>query len=132
MGKKEKKEKKELNKIYFDSFNIAGFTYYDGVLAFKELSIGDKVDLVIDDKNKHDQHALTIKYKKYKLGYVPKENNRILSKIIRSGHSIFEAYIQQKQPNVHPEEQIKVIVYLISNTGHEFSEEDEYSPLYRE
>ncbi len=120
------KKKAEIKgkKVYFDSFYIAGFSYYDGTLLFKKLEVGDKVDVVVDDNNIHDQHALIIKSKDAKLGYIPRINNESISKIIRSGYNIFEAYIQQKDPHAHPEEQIKIIVYIKSKTGKEFNKKE--------
>ncbi len=32
-------------KVYYDSFFIAGFSYYEGTLNFKKLEVGDKVDM---------------------------------------------------------------------------------------
>ncbi len=131
------KTKIKEKKVYYDSFFIAGFSYYEGTLNFKKLEVGDKVDIVIDDENTYDKHALIIKYKDAKLGYIPKRKNKAISKIIRSGYNIFEAYIQQKDSNAHSEEQIKIIIYIKSKTGKEFNKKEEdittvIAPVYKE
>jgi hypothetical protein len=123
-----KRTLKKMDKIYFDSFCISGFSYYDGALIFKDILVGEKVDIIIDDNNSYDQHALALGYQGHKLGFIPKRKNQVLSKLIRSGHDIFEAYIQQKDPTVHPEEQVRVIVYVKSTTGKEFTEIDDDTP----
>ena len=35
-------------------FDIAGFTYYEGVLAFSELKIGVQLQLKLEEENKFD------------------------------------------------------------------------------
>ena len=94
------------------SFHIAGFIYYEGVFAFKELSIGTQLTLEREGSNGYDPKAIAIYYGNKKLGYVPRADNTVLSMIMDAGHSIFTCVVQQVSADVHPAEQIRVGVYV--------------------
>ena len=67
-----------MDNIFLKSFHIAGFSYYQGSFVFGELSIGSKVDLALDEGNIHDDHAVELRYKNHKIGYIPgNENNEV-------------------------------------------------------
>lgn len=98
---------------HFAQFHIAGFTYYDGVDVFHELKIGTVVTLKAEPTNGYDPNAVEIYYNQSKLGYVPKTDNKLLSKFMNLGyHDLFEAKINRVSPDEYPEEQISVIVRI--------------------
>jgi hypothetical protein len=94
-------------------FSIAGFTYYDGVLAFNELKIGTELRLVPDATNQYDPRAIAVYYNDYKLGFIPKSDNRIFYKLMKIGFDQFEVRVQRLAPDEDPEQQISVIVHLV-------------------
>lgn len=96
------------------SFYIACFTNYDGCDVFDQLKIGTKLQFVAEE-NSHDDEAVAIYFEKTKLGYITKSQNFWISKILRTCYNIFEVKNQQVSPNVHPEEQIRVVVKVKSN-----------------
>jgi hypothetical protein len=101
---------------HFDNFNIAGFTYHDGVDVFDELKIGVPLSLVPEPNNSHDAYAVAIYYKDHKLGYVPKDRNKFISKFLNFGHTdLFEVKINRVSPEDHPEQQIGVVVRITDN-----------------
>lgn len=103
-------------KEHLSNFNIAGFTYYDGALAFNDLKIGSKLKLKLDSENKFDARAVAIYYKKHKLGYVPKAENRIFYKLFSVGLQGFvKARIQRISKDEHPENQVQVVAHLLQN-----------------
>jgi len=97
---------------HFSHFHIAGFTYYEGATVFNELKIGTELRLVLEPENKYDPNAVAIYYKDTHLGYVPRNNNSEISKILEMGHEIFGARIQQINQQANPENQIGVMVYV--------------------
>ena len=98
-----------MNDRHFSNFHIAGFTYYDGVDVIDELKIGKSLILKAERENPHDANAVAIYYNKTKLGYVPAEQNEMISKFFRLGYSdIFEAKISQKNEEVHPENKFEL------------------------
>lgn len=99
---------------HFNNFHIAGFTYYDGPDVYDELKIGLLVQLKHEPDNHYDAHAVAVFYNECKLGYVPRNENNQLSKLLECGYSdIMEARIQRISPEEHPENQVQVVVKLI-------------------
>ncbi len=107
------KKKKTAIKEHLAHFNIAGFTYYDGPEAFKELRIGTLLTLQLAPENDYDPRAVKILYKDYHLGFIPREENRIFYKLLKIGFDHFEVRIQRIDDKMHPEEQIWVVVKLV-------------------
>ncbi len=102
--------------IILHHFHLAGFEYYDGLDIIDKLKIGTKVSLVAETDNPHDADAIAIYYGKTKLGYVPSNHNTSLSTYLYYGYSdIFEARIQSKDLEEHPERQFRVVVKIIDN-----------------
>lgn len=106
------KTKKRI-KEYLTNFNIAGFTYYDGPEAFKNLELGLLLELEAEPDNPYDPQAIKICYKDFHLGYVPRSENTIFYKLLRVGFTKIEIRIQQINPAVSPENQIMVAAYLV-------------------
>ncbi len=104
-----------MKKEHLAHFDIAGFTFYDGALAFKDLRIGTKLRLKLEKDNKYDARAVAIYYEGYKLGFVPRSENRIFYKLFTVGlHKFVEARIQRISKDAHPENQIGVVVHLVN------------------
>ena len=94
-------------------FDLAGFSYYDGVIVFNKLEIGSLLRLVAEPGNPHDANAVEVYYGDTKLGYVPRRNNRVISKFLNLGYTnLFEARINRVTPDACPEGQIGVVVWI--------------------
>ncbi len=95
-------------------FKIAGFSYYEGAFVFRKLKIGTKLKLQLEEENKYDCRAVAIYYKKHKIGFIPKTDNRIFYKLIKVGLAKhIRVVIQQVSPHEHPENQIQIVAHLI-------------------
>ncbi|MDR2425174.1 MAG: HIRAN domain-containing protein [Prevotellaceae bacterium] len=98
---------------HYDNFNIAGFTYYDGVDVFDKLSIGTELRLVPEPENRFDESAVALYYNEFKLGYIPKNKNSQISKFLNLGYAdLFEVKVQQISRSANPEQQISVVVKI--------------------
>lgn len=96
------------------SFFIAGFQYWDGASVLGELNVGDKLALVAEPDNPHDSQAVAIRFKGVKLGYVPAEENAMLSTLIYFGHEkAFETVVQQVSLDRSPWHQVRVGVFVV-------------------
>lgn len=94
-------------------FHIRGFQHWDGALVLGQLKVGDAVSLVAEPSNPHDPDAVAIYSGSSKLGYVPAEQNAVLSTMLFYGHSgIFEARVLQVDPEASPWEQVRVGIYI--------------------
>lgn len=101
---------------YLSDFSIAGFTYYDGLDVIDELTLGKEVEFRVEPSNPYDPEAVAIFYKDIKLGYVPKNENSLISKFLYFGHTdLFQARIQYVNKGTHPEKQFRVTVQIKDN-----------------
>ena len=101
-----------MGKEHLANFNIAGFTYYDGVDCFRELHIGTHLKLVLEEDNKYDPRAVAIYFEDYKLGFVPRDENRIIYKLLKIELDCSMAKVQMVDGNAMPEDQVGVVVHL--------------------
>lgn len=106
-----------MDRRHLSTFNIAGFSYYDGSIAFQDLKIGSELELKYEPDNKYDAKAVAIFFGVHKLGYVPRGENSTISKFLEMGYAPFETRVQRLDPAAHPEEQAGVIVYIKKKAG---------------
>ncbi len=102
-----------MERVFLKSFLIAGFSYYEGAYVFDKLKIGSKLELKAETGNVHDEFAIELYFEGRKVGYVPREENREIAIILRAGHDIFEAVVQQLSPDKHPEKQVRVALFVV-------------------
>jgi hypothetical protein len=106
---------KTMKRRHLITFNIAGFSYYDGPMAFVDLKIGTELRLEREIDNKYDAKAVAIYHGEFKLGFIPRDLNSDISKFLEMGYNPFETRIQRIDPTAHTENQVGVIVYLKKN-----------------
>lgn len=100
-------------KRHYTTFNIAGFSYWDGCIVFNELKIGTELILMREADNKFDPYAVAIYYGEHKLGFIPRGENQEINKFLELGHDdLFEIRINRLSPDAHTEQQVGVIVYI--------------------
>jgi hypothetical protein len=103
-----------MKRRHFIHSNIAGFTYYDGPVAFSELKIGTQLQLVPEPENRYDPKAVMVMFGDLKLGYLPRGQNSEISKLLEMGYTnLFETRVQRIDPEEYPENQVGIIVYLL-------------------
>lgn len=105
--------KTKTTKEHLANFYIAGFTYYDGAEAFSELKMGKELSLALDESNTYDPRAVMVTYKDWKLGYVPREHNRIFYKLLKVGINNISLRVQGLDKSEHPEAQVRVVAHLV-------------------
>ena len=74
----------------FDS-HVAGTSFIEGIEELEpHLNIDDRLDFFREPDNKHDPKAIVIKYTDgVKIGYVPREDNVIFSRLMDAGKLLF-------------------------------------------
>lgn len=106
-----------MKRLHFTNFDLAGFTYWDGVEAFEKLKIGLKLRFEREPDNKYDPKAVAIYFEEYKLGYIPRANNSEIAKLCEQGYAhIFDTRINRISADEHTENQIGVVVHIINNS----------------
>ena len=79
----------------------------------KVMKIGTELDLVREAYNSFDPYAVAIYFGDYKLGYIPRGKNQEISKYLDMGfEDIYEVRITRLTPELQPEQQIEVNLYL--------------------
>lgn len=78
--------------------HIAGTTYIEGIEELEVyLHIDDRLDLLREVDNKYDKHAIIIKtIDGVKLGYVPRKDNIILSRLMDAGKLLYAKIVSKK------------------------------------
>ena len=95
------------------TFHIAGFQHYDGALVLGKLKPGKKLKMVSERDNPYDPTAVELRYKKVKLGYVPRDHNEELARLAFFGHKgIYEARVLQVDLEADPWRQVRVGIYV--------------------
>lgn len=102
-------------KEHLANFNLVGATYYDLPTCFQELQIGTVLQAKLETENKFDTRAVAIYFGDNKIGFIPRNENRIFYKLLTTGYEgIFQLMIQRIDPTAHPENQIQIVAHLIA------------------
>jgi hypothetical protein len=79
-----------VNDIFLIKVNVAGLDYIKYIdEIFAMIKVGDKLELVREASNEYDKHAILVNYRGEKIGYVPRKNNYILSKLMDGGKLLY-------------------------------------------
>jgi hypothetical protein len=97
---------------HYKSMFIAGFKYYEGAFVFSDLEVGQQLEMVADPTNQYDDHAVELHFKGKKIGFIPRNQNYSISKLLLAGHHVFEAVIQQVSPHENPERQVRIGIFI--------------------
>ena len=60
--------------------------------------------------------VVAIYYNESKLGFVPRNENRIFYKLLKAGVDCFEIRVQRINRKANPEQQVGVLVHLVNKT----------------
>ena len=88
-------------KLFFKDCHLAGRKYHDA-----------------DEVNRFDPYAVMVVFEKeddeYLLGYIPRGENETISNLLEMGWgNIFECRISKIDPEMHPEEQIHLVIKIL-------------------
>jgi len=104
---------KEFQKIYLLQFFVRGFQFYKGPKIINQINENDLVDLVREPNNEYDEYAIAIHYKNTKIGYVPREDNVVLSNLLDAKLLDLQAEITHVEPKTEKWENIHVAIYAL-------------------
>jgi hypothetical protein len=99
---------KRVSEIKLSSPYIAGFQYYQGPETF--LSVNDMLSLKREPHNPHDCYAVEVFRNDVKLGYLPREENKVIARMMDQGMTI-KAKIEKIKPDEHPYRRVKVYIF---------------------
>ncbi len=99
--------------VLINRFSVAGFRYYEGPRLLPHIKAGHPLRLVANPSHPHDEFAVAIYWKRFHIGYVPRSDNRHISRMLQKGIPL-EARIMAVEPEAEPWQQVKVGIWLNS------------------
>ena len=103
-------------KIYLLHCYVRGFRFYEGDELLPRMRRGDVLQLVREPQNTFDSNAIALHYQNHKIGFIPRESNDVMSKLMDDGTLQIEAEITHVQPDADLWEQVQIAVYLVKDT----------------
>jgi hypothetical protein len=90
---------------------LAGFRYHAGADLWRELRVGDRLELARERDNPHDANAVVVLWRGRKLGYVPRRENAALAWGLDRGTPL-RARISALAEHPNPARRVRFEVYV--------------------
>lgn len=117
---------KNYRKFYLLQFFVAGFRFYEGMKLLDQMNEGDQLELVREPSNKYDDCAIALHWNNKKIGFIPRDENALLSRLIDAQALDFVAEITHLNKKVQPWENVNVAVSFLKETNDEIPENQKY------
>lgn len=104
---------KQYQKVYLLQFFVRGFQYYHGPKIIHLINKYKLAELHREPDNKYDPDAIAVYFDEFKIGYVPREHNLILAKILDAGLIDIQAEIRHIEPKAQTWEQVNMAIYAL-------------------
>jgi len=89
---------------------VAGFQYYPGTENEPLLKENDHLRLIRESQNPHDCYAIEVFRDDVKLGYLPREENKVIARLMDQKIDV-KARIIKIDQEAHPYRRVKVTVF---------------------
>lgn len=90
---------------------LAGFRYHAAAGVWRELRVGDRLELARERDNPHDANAVLLLWRGVKLGYVPRRENAALAWGLDRGTPL-RARISALADSPNPARRLRFEVYV--------------------
>lgn len=108
----------ELQKVYLLQCFVRGFQYYAGPKLIASMNTSSKLlELRREADNPFDKYAIALYFQNQKIGFIPKEANRILSRMMDAELLDFFAEITHVEQDAASWESIRVAVYILKENN---------------
>ena len=97
--------------ILLNQCSIAGFQYYQGKEILSELKQNEPLVLAAEPDNQYDEFAVAIYYQTKKLGYIPRNENKSISRLLQAGVTL-NARVYAVDMNNNSWNAVQVAVYM--------------------
>jgi len=98
-------------RVLVQSSPLAGFHHHAGVQVWRELRVGDVLELAREPDNPHDPNAVAVHWRGHKLGYVPRRENAALAWGLDRGTPL-RARISALAEHPNPARRVRFDVYV--------------------
>jgi len=90
---------------------LAGFRYHAAAEVWRELRVGDRLELARESDNPHDANAVKVLWRGRMLGYVPRSDNAALAWGLDRGTAL-RARISALADHPNPARRVRFEVYV--------------------
>jgi hypothetical protein len=90
---------------------LAGFRHHAAAGVWRELRVGDALELAREPDNPHDPNAVVVLWRGHKLGYVPRRENAALAWGLERGTPL-RARISALAEHPNPARRVRFEVYV--------------------
>jgi hypothetical protein len=90
---------------------LAGFRYHQAAEVWRDLRVGDRLELAREPANSHDANAVVVLWRGRKLGYVPRRENAALAWGLDRGTPL-RARISALAEHPNPARRLRFDVYV--------------------
>jgi len=90
---------------------LAGFRYHAAASVWRELRVGDALELARESDNPHDANAIAVLWRGHKLGYVPRRENTALAWGLDRGTPL-RARVSALAEHPNPARRVRFEVYV--------------------
>lgn len=104
---------KNFRKFYLLQCFVVGFRFYKGMEVLPQMKEGDLLHLVSEPDNAFDACAIALYWNEQKIGYVPKAENQMLSKLLDADALDLMGEIAYLNKEVKPWENLHVAIYFL-------------------
>lgn len=98
--------------VLISRFSVAGFQYYQGKEALPFLQVDEALRMIPEPENPHDRFAVEIYKNGYKLGYVPRGDDKHISRLLREGIRL-SCRVEDIDNESSPRNVLKVSIALV-------------------
>lgn len=99
-----------------NEFPVAGFPYYDGPELLDTLQPGEDLTLMAEPDNPFDEQAIRIEAHGRQIGYVPRGENGLLTRLLGQGVSL-RAQVARVAPEAGPWSALTIMVSMRLRTA---------------
>ena len=98
-------------RVLVQSSPLAGFHHHAAAKVWRELRVGDALELAREPDNPHDPNAVAVRWRGHKLGYVPRRENGALAWGLDRGTPL-RARISDLAEHPNPARRVRFEVYV--------------------
>jgi hypothetical protein len=127
---------KNYRKFYLLQCFVAGFRFHSGMQHLDRMKEGELLELRREPDDAYDDSAIALYWNELKIGYIPKEENTLLSRLLDAEALELIAEITHLKKEVRPWENLHIAVSFLKEWDGPLSENKLYlaeiqSPEYR-
>ncbi|MFT3903076.1 MAG: HIRAN domain-containing protein [Niabella sp.] len=127
---------KQYHRIYLLQSFVRGFRFYKGPSLLDRMNEGDLLQMVREAENEYDDRAIALHFNNNKIGYIPQEDNAVLSRLMDADVIQLQAEITHLKKEAKAWENVHIAVYVLKETDGALPESAVYlteleTPCYR-